>query len=83
MNPDFLQALYRKCEQDLPSYARPLFIRLQKEFMVTQTMKHRKIELVADGFDPGKIIDPLYFLDQRRKTYVPLSNTDQVMSSKL
>ena len=44
----------------LPSYAQPYFIRLQPEIEITGTFKHRKVDLVKDGFDPGKVADPLY-----------------------
>ena len=37
----------------------------------TGTFKHRKVDLVSDGFDPAKISDPLFFLDGDRG-YVPL-----------
>jgi hypothetical protein len=48
-------------------------------------MKHRKIELVEEGFDPNKVLDPLYVIDNIAKTYVPLSleNYSQVIHSKL
>jgi len=58
----------------LPFYARPLFIRLLPEAMdVTGTFKHKKTQLVADGCDPAKISDPLYFLDQNTRKYLPLT----------
>jgi fatty-acyl-CoA synthase len=45
---------------DLPEYARPAFIRLQPEMEVTGTFKQRKVELVAEGFDPAKVAQPLF-----------------------
>ncbi|XP_063432253.1 long-chain fatty acid transport protein 6-like [Mytilus trossulus] len=82
---ELLQQMYRKMEHELPSYARPIFLRILNEQIVTQTMKHRKIELVEEGFDPNKVTDPLYVLDNLSKTYVPLSldNYSQVIHSKL
>jgi len=44
----------------LPSYARPVFVRLAKTLETTGTFKYRKIDLVADGFDPGKVDGALY-----------------------
>ena len=44
----------------LPAYAQPVFLRLLPEFAVTGTFKYRKIDLVAEGFDPAKVRDPLY-----------------------
>ncbi|MGL1920599.1 MAG: long-chain-acyl-CoA synthetase [Hyphomicrobiales bacterium] len=48
-------------KQHLPSYARPLFIRIQEEIEKTGTFKQRKVDLVEEGFDPSKIDDPIYF----------------------
>ena len=70
-----VQEIYRKCEEFLPTYARPRFLRLQQELEVTGTLKHRKVELVKEGFDPGKCQgDPLYCMDVSKKTYVPLDS---------
>ncbi len=44
----------------LPAYARPLFVRLERAIAITGTFKHRKIDMVADGFDPAKVKRPLY-----------------------
>jgi len=41
-------------EEHLPTYAQPVFLRLQPQIEVTGTFKHRKADLVADGFDPKK-----------------------------
>lgn len=60
-------------EKELPSYARPLFLRLLPKMDVTGTLKHRKVDLVRDGFDPHEIEDPLYVLDPDAKAYVPLT----------
>jgi fatty-acyl-CoA synthase len=54
-------ALQALIDLHLPSYARPVFLRLQSHFEITGTFKYRKVDLVADGFDPGKINEPLYF----------------------
>jgi fatty-acyl-CoA synthase len=47
-------------DKALPAYARPVFIRLQPEIATTGSFKLRTFELVADGFDPGKIQQPLF-----------------------
>ncbi|OWF46903.1 very long-chain acyl-CoA synthetase-like [Mizuhopecten yessoensis] len=82
---DMLRAIFQKCHQELPSYARPVFLRFQRDFIVTQTMKHRKVELVHDGFDPSKVTDPLYFIDNKNKTYSSLTTSvaGQLPLSKL
>ncbi|KAG7476501.1 hypothetical protein MATL_G00083560 [Megalops atlanticus] len=59
--------------RDLPSYARPLFIRIQESMEMTGTFKQQKFGLVKSGFNPSTISDPLYFLDNAEKCYVPLS----------
>lgn len=57
----------------LPSYARPRFIRIQNAVEVTGTFKQMKGRLVEQGFDLGQIQDPLYILDDKEKSYVPLT----------
>ncbi len=58
--------------QNLAAYARPLFLRLLAEIVVTGTFKHRKVELVEQGFDPGHVADVLLFLDPQSGSYEPL-----------
>ncbi|XP_035668111.1 very long-chain acyl-CoA synthetase-like [Branchiostoma floridae] len=69
--PDLSQ-WYAHIESRLPSYARPLFLRLTREISVTGTLKQQKTQLVREGFDPTQISDPLYFRNDDQKTYVPL-----------
>jgi fatty-acyl-CoA synthase len=45
----------------LPDYARPLFLRIVPTLDITGTFKLRKQELAAQGFDPGRTDDALYF----------------------
>ncbi|GAA0639676.1 long-chain-acyl-CoA synthetase [Brevundimonas lenta] len=47
-------------DQELPSYARPAFVRLIKSAETTGTFKYRKVDLVKDGFDPAQVDGPLY-----------------------
>jgi fatty-acyl-CoA synthase len=56
----------------LPSYARPLFVRIGGALEVTMTFKQKKADLVAQGFDPKMISDPLYVDDPRAGRYVAL-----------
>lgn len=56
----------------LPSYARPLFLRIQDRIAVTATFKHQKTELVREGFDPAGSGDAIYFDDPSQQAYVPL-----------
>ncbi|MFM8376054.1 MAG: AMP-binding protein, partial [Phenylobacterium sp.] len=60
-NADFdLGILAARIAADLPEYARPAFLRLQPEMAVTGTFKQRKVDLVAEGFDPERVIGPLF-----------------------
>jgi len=67
-----LAAFRADVAQRLPGYARPVFLRLLQGLEATGTFKPRKQELIAAGFDPARISDPLYFDDPRVQAYVPL-----------
>lgn len=54
---------------NLPHYARPLFLRVCDELPMTVTMKHIKYQLKKEGFDPAKIKDPIYFWDRHEQKY--------------
>jgi fatty-acyl-CoA synthase len=59
--------------EGLPRYAWPLFLRLAGgEIETTETFKPRRPTYVSQGFDPARIEDPLYVLDNERWVYVPL-----------
>jgi len=64
--------LGKALEGKLPPYARPLFLRLRPEMEITGTFKLRKVDLVKDGFDPGRVADPLYWFDAESGRYEPL-----------
>ena len=67
-----LPKLRTHLEKELAAYAQPLFIRIQPEIEITGTFKHRKVELVKEGFDPESVSDPIYFNDPAAKAFVPL-----------
>ena len=69
-----LDELYEKLSTSLPAYAQPLIIRIKNEIEITGTFKHRKVELVKEGYDPKSILEPLYFCDHKSKKYIPLDN---------
>jgi fatty-acyl-CoA synthase len=72
-NADFdIDSLSRLVEEGLASYARPIFIRLLQQMEITGTFKHRKVDLVREGFDPAKLSDRLFFRDPEKGRYVPL-----------
>ena len=54
----------------LPAYARPLFLRVQSELSQTATFKPQKAALIAEGYDPAVVTNPLFVLDV--DDYVPL-----------
>ncbi|NXY00317.1 S27A3 protein, partial [Centropus bengalensis] len=68
-------ALFRHVEQLLPPYARPRFLRLQERLAMTETFKQQKVRLAQEGFDPARVPDPLFLLDEATRAYVPLSPT--------
>lgn len=80
-----LAAFYAQTESDLAAYSRPLFVRMQPEMEITGTFKHRKVDLVKDGFDPAKIEEPLYFRDASAGAYVPLDAAlyDKIVSGQV
>jgi fatty-acyl-CoA synthase len=67
-----LAALRTAIEGALPAYAQPVFLRLAPALAMTGTFKPRKADLVADGFDPARIVGPLYLHD-REVGFIPLT----------
>jgi fatty-acyl-CoA synthase len=66
-------AFYAHAACHLPAYARPAFVRLVGEMDVTGTLKQRKHALAAEGYDPTRVVDPLFVRDDRARTYAPLT----------
>ena len=67
---EFRQHLARR----LPSYARPLFLRLTDRIEITATFKHRKLDLEREGFDPGAGGDAVFFDDPAQQAFVTVDN---------
>jgi fatty-acyl-CoA synthase len=67
-----LAGFHRHVAQQLPAFARPVFLRIQKEIQTTTTFKQRKVDLVKEGFDPTAIADTIYFLHPGKQAYVRL-----------
>ncbi|XP_067358411.1 long-chain fatty acid transport protein 2-like isoform X2 [Channa argus] len=65
--------VFKHVENFLPVYARPRFLRIQSSLDITGTFKHLKVKLMEEGFNPNQIPDPLYFLSEKEKNYVPLT----------
>ena len=73
VDADFdLRGLHDALTRELAAYARPLFIRLQQQMEITGTFKHRKVDLVQEGFDPDRVPDLLYFDDPEEGAFVTL-----------
>jgi fatty-acyl-CoA synthase len=73
--PDFeLGALRRHLLATLPDYARPLFLRLCGAIETTGTLKPNKQRLMAEGYDPAGVDDPIYFDDRRQAAFVRLDD---------
>jgi fatty-acyl-CoA synthase len=69
----------------LPSYARPVFLRIGKDIEVTGTFKYSKTDLVRQGYDPETTSDVIYFDDQRSGEFVQLDTTlyDRIQSRQI
>jgi len=67
-----MKNLASKLGKSLPSYARPIFIRVIDKFEITTTFKIKKTVLQKDGFDPSRIKDKLFFLSGNE--YVSLTS---------
>ena len=59
-------------DEQLPPYARPVFVRLAKTLETTGTFKYRKVDLVAEGFNPEKI-DGQVFVRGGKSGYTKLT----------
>lgn len=67
-----MAALRDYLDDRLPPYARPVFIRLAPGIEMTGTFRPRKQTLAADGFDPSRTPDPLFFAEPNRPGYLPI-----------
>jgi fatty-acyl-CoA synthase len=79
-------SLGRHLARSLPTYARPVFLRLmQGDAETTGTFKYRKIELAAVGFDPSRTSDPMYVMDPDIGSYTAIDAEEfaKVMSGRM
>lgn len=68
-----LNELFEGLKKALPSYARPIFIRILRKIDMTGTFKLKKTDLQQEGFDPSKG-DNIYYLDINKGAYVKVTN---------
>jgi len=66
--------------ENLPDYARPLFVRISDRFQTTATFKSKAQELMREGYDPATVADPVYFNDRGLQAFVKV---DAVLYRKL
>ena len=64
--------LFEHVAEALPAYARPAFLRIQDTPKLTSTLKLRKVELQAQGFDPSDSTDQILYRDDARRAYLPV-----------
>lgn len=60
--------------EHLPSYARPVFVRIQSEMDTTGTFKMVKGDLRKEGYDLAQVSDPLYVMKPRTTHYEALDD---------
>ena len=70
------QEFYELAVSKLPSYAVPVFLRLQSESDVTGTFKLRKVALRSEGYDPKATSDPIYVRTDQAGAYVRLRDVE-------
>jgi len=68
-----LGAFSEHVNRELPSYARPIFLRVEQDIEVTGTFKMVKNKLSDEGYDPDKIGDPLYVMKPGSDRYEVLT----------
>lgn len=76
----------KACSANLPVYARPAFLRVTQEIPITSTFKHKKGDLVKDGFDPAAMgDDKLFYYNAKDRTVKELSQEmfEQIQSGKI
>jgi fatty-acyl-CoA synthase len=66
---------HRALTERLPSYARPLFLRIRTSMDLTGTFKPQKQHLRREGYNPSTIADTLYFNDRERNAFVALDTS--------
>ncbi len=75
-----LEKLHQHLANRLPTYARPLFLRIRSDVEVTGTFKYAKTDLVRQGYDPVACHDSLYFDNLELGAFTPL---DQALYQRI
>jgi fatty-acyl-CoA synthase len=58
--------------ENLPDYARPLFLRLIGNLEMTSSFKPQKSKLLCESYNPSLTKDPIYFNDPTHQAFVRL-----------
>ena len=80
-----LDALRKHLANSLPEYARPLFLRIRSEIVVTETFKPRKGDLSREGFDPAATTDDIFFYDRDRESFIKIDSElhDRILNRRV
>ena len=71
---DNLQTFHQHCKDTLPSYARPMFLRICFDDLdMTSTLKQNKVRLKKEGFDVKVIKEDVYYFNKSSDGYKPLT----------
>jgi fatty-acyl-CoA synthase len=65
-----LVVLRNHLEQNLPTFAQPLFLRVVEEIDFTATFKSMKRHLSEEAYNPLIVADPIYFNDRTRRVFL-------------
>ena len=77
-----LAAFAEHVRSELPAYMRPYFLRIQHDMRITGTFKHQKVDYRREGFDPARVGDPLYFLEEDRYVVLDAALHDAIVSGE-
>ncbi|KAF0037660.1 hypothetical protein F2P81_010534 [Scophthalmus maximus] len=72
--PFDLAAFLIAVQEALPSYARPVFLRLMPSVDTTGTFKIQKMRLKREGYKPQDMSETIYFLNSRAGCYEPVTD---------
>ena len=61
-------------KENLPSYAVPVFLRIQPDIDVTGTFKMLKGDLRKQGYDINMTDDPIFVMKSGESTYNPMDS---------
>lgn len=72
-----IASVYEEIAKHLPTYARPVFVRVVDGHDTTGTLKLSKVDLVKQGIDGLAGAEGVFILDERQKSYRPYTICDR------